>query len=178
VKIDIIIDKLTPCLEDITTGKIFQTTFTLASSEDLVDLKERGWLFDWNDDELKRTNIYKLLIKDDATIQGLVSAEVVRGAVYVHLVESAPHNQPPNKKYDGVGGHLFAIAIKLSAANGFGGYIFMDAKNIELAEHYIKHLGARRMNTRFHEFRMEISEENAQKIIEKYTLEGDLNDDR
>ena len=120
-------------------------------------------------------NIYKLQIEGDNEIQGLVAAEVVRGAVYIHLAESAPHNQPHGKKYDGVGGHLFAIAVKLSLAMGFGGYVFFEAKNSELAEHYTNSLGARLLRTRIHEYRMEIDEESAQKLIEKYTLEGDLN---
>ena len=100
---------------------------------------------------------------------------MVRGAVYVRLAESAPHNQPYNKKYDGVGGHLFAIAIKLSLANGFGGYIFFDAKNQELANHYSKSFGAQLLTIRLHAYRMFIDEEAAQQLIEKYTLEGDLN---
>jgi hypothetical protein len=177
MKIDVMIDKLTPCLEEVATGNIIQTTFSIASDEDILGLKESGWIFDWRAEDLKPTNIYKLLLKNDTVIQGLISAEVVRGAVYVHLVESAPHNLLPNKRYDGVGRHLFAIAIKLSIANGFGGYIFMEAKNPELVKHYEEMLGARRVLTRFHEYRLEVSEDNAQKTIEKYTLEGDLNVD-
>ncbi|MCL2426214.1 MAG: hypothetical protein FWD05_07740 [Oscillospiraceae bacterium] len=174
MKIDIIIDKLTPCLIEISTDNVLQTVFSIATEDELSGLKEKGWLFDWTDEVLHKTNIYKLMTKGDTEIQGLISAEVVRGAVYVHLAESAPHNLPPDKKYAGVGGHLFAIAMKLSLANGFGGYIFMDAKNQKLVEHYIETLGARRVSTRYHEHRLEVSEENAQKIIEKYTLEGDL----
>ena len=175
MKIDVLIDKLTPCLTEAATGKILQTTFSIASPGEIKGLQEKGWNFDWTDDELRLTNIYKLLVEGDDTIQGLVSAEVIKGAVYVHLVESAPHNLPPHKKFEGVGGHLFAIAMKLSAANGFGGYIFMDAKNVELVKHYNEMLGAELVPTHFHEYRLEVSEENAQKIIEKYTLEGDLN---
>jgi len=177
MEIDIIIDKLTPCLTDAVTGEVFQTTFSLATSDDVKGLHEKGWNFDWDDDELRPTNIYKLLVEGDDTIQGLISAEVVRGAVYVHLVESAPHNQIPNKKFEGVGGHLFAIAMKLSFANGFGGYIFMDAKNLALVKHYEEMLGAERVLTHYHEYRLAVIEENAQKIIDTYTLEGDLNVD-
>lgn len=175
MKIDIFIDKLTPCLVEVASGKIFPTTFCLASEEDITELTEKGWLFDWSDDELRKTNIYKLLIKGDDTIQGLVSAEVIRGAVYVHLVESAPHNLGATKQYEGVGAHLFAIAIKLSIVNGFDGYIFFEAKNIELVQHYSEMLGASRLPTRVHEYRMEVLEEQAHKIIDEYTLEGDLN---
>ena len=175
MRIDVIIDKLTPCLVDAKTGKEVQTIFSIASENDIIGLTEKGWLFDWTADELRNTNIYKLMINGDEMIHGLVSAEVVRGAVYVSLVESAPHNRGSEKQYEGVGGHLFAIAMRLSAANGFGGYIFFDAKNLELVEHYSATLGATRVPTRIHEYRVEVLEEVAREIINAYTLEGDLN---
>jgi len=93
------------------------------------------------------------------------------------LAESAPHNLGKNKKYEGVGGHLFAIAIKLSQANGFNGYVFFDAKNSDLVKHYHEKFGARRLLTRVHEYRMEIPEEQALQLLQTYTLEGDLNVD-
>jgi len=166
---------MTPCLVEISTGKILQTTFSVAKTNELMNLQEQGWSFDWSDGELAYCNIYKLQIKDDEETQGLVAAEVVRGAVYVHLAESAPHNLAPNKKYEGVGGHLFAIAIKLSFAMGFGGYVYFEAKNQHLVDHYKNSFGARLLRTRLHEYRMEIDEDMAQIFIEKYTLEGDLN---
>ena len=175
MQIDIIIDRLPPCLVEIATGQIHQTTFSIAKTSEIRNLQALGWIFDWADENLAYCNIYKLQIEGDDEIQGLVAAEVVRGAVYIHLAESAPHNQPGVKKYDGVGGHLFAIAVKLSLAMGFGGYVFFEAKNLELVEHYTNSLGARLLRTRIHEYRMEIDEESAQKLIEKYTLEGDLN---
>ena len=174
MSIDVIIDKLTPCLIEVSTGKEVQTVFSLVTEKEITGLNKKGWFFNWTDNELKKTNIYKLMIKDDETIQGLVSAEVVRGAVHVHLVESAPHNRGKNKKYEGVGGHLFAIAIKLSNVNGFGGYIFFDAKNQELVDHYTAMLGASRVPARIHPHRMEVLEDVAQRVIEKYTLVGDL----
>ena len=175
MQIDIIIDRLPPCLVETATGKIHQTTFSVAKSMELKNLQAKGWNFDWSDVELAYCNIYKLQVESDDEIQGLVAAEVVRGAVYVHLAESAPHNLVPNKKYDGVGGHLFAIAIKLSFAMGFGGYVYFEAKNQQLADHYTNSFGARLLRTRLHEYRMEIDEDMAQVLIEKYTLEGDLN---
>ena len=173
--IDILIDKLTPCLERISTGELLPTVFSLAEEKELIELKTKGWLFDWQEEyNYQERLIYKLLLKDDNIIQGLLSAEIMRGLVFIRLVESAPHNRI-NKEYSGVGGHLFAIAIKLSLSLGFGGYVCMDAKNMELVEHYIEKLGANRIYTRSHEYRMEIEEIQAQKILEKYTLEGDLN---
>jgi len=175
MKIDVLIDKLTPCLIDIATGKVLQTTFSIASTDEVTGLQAEGWNFDWSDEGLSHCNIYKLQLKDDDVIQGLVAAEVVRGAVYVHLVESAPHNLGKNKQYEGVGGHLFAIAIKLSLAMGFGGYVYFEAKNQDLANHYAKAFNAHHLRTRIHDYRMEIDEISAQALIEKYTLGGDLN---
>ena len=174
MQLDILIDKLTPCLFETATGKILQTTFSLAKPEELIMKKSEGWNFDWVDKGLVRANVYKLQLKDDDEIQGLVAAEVVRGAVYIHIAESAPHNLGQNKRYEGVGGHLIAIAIKLSIVNGFGGYVFFNAKNQKLVEHYTREFGATHLRTRIHEYRMEIDEESAQQLIEKYTLEGDL----
>jgi len=173
--IDVLIDKLTPCLIEVSTGKIYQTTFSLANSDEICNLQSKDWNFDWADRELARCNIYKLQLKDDDVIQGLVATEFFRGAVYINLAESAPHNQPPDKKYEGVGGHLFAIAIKLSIAVDCGGYVFFDAKNTELVKHYTNKFGANLLGARIHQYRMEIDVDAAQKLIEIYTLEGDLN---
>lgn len=174
MRLDTIVDKLTPCLIEASSGKICPTVFAYAEPEDITALQERGWLFDWTAKELERTNIYKLMIKDDDTIQGLVSTEIIRGAVHVHLTESAPHNLGENKQYEGVGGHLFAIAMRLSMSLGFGGYIFFDAKNLKLVGHYIDKLGANRIASPIHEYRMEVQEEKAAMIIDEYTMEGDL----
>jgi len=175
MSIDILIDKLTPCLEEVSTGAIFQTTFSIVDPDDITNLQDKGWNFNWTDKELNRSNIYKLQLENDDVIQGLVSAEVVRGAVYVRLVESAPHNLGHIKKFDGVGGHLFAIAIKLSFAMGFEGHVFFETKNDSLAEHYSEKFGANLIPTRVHKYRMEIDEINAKILLDNYSLEGDLN---
>jgi len=146
-----------------------------ASNDEIIRLQDKGWNFNWTDKKLSRSNVYKLRLKDDTVIQGLVSAEVVRGAVYVRLIKSAPHNLGRDKKFDGVGWHLFAIVIKLSYIMGFNGYIFFETKNMGLAEHYSEKFGADLIPTRIHEYRMEINEINAKKLIENYSLEGDLN---
>ena len=54
----------------------------------------------------------------------------------------------------------------------------MDAKNAKLVQHYSKMLGARIASTRYHEYRLEVLEQDARKVVEKYTMEGDLNVDR
>ena len=176
MKLDLLIDNLTPCLIELATNELKQTVFSVASAEELEGLQKKGWNFDWSVYNTNPgINVYKLMIKDDETIQGLIATEVNKNAVFVELAESAPHNLSPNKVYGGVGGHLFAIAIKLSNALGFGGYIYFDTKNQKLVAHYNSILGAEHIATRIHPYRMEVEEINAQKVLAIYTLEGDLN---
>ena len=124
------------------------------------------------DKDLEKTEIYKLRIAGDDNIQGLVALTDFKRdkAIYVNLAESAPHNMGIGKKYSGVGGHLFAIAADISYEKGYGGFIFMDAKNTELVEHYSKTLGAVLLG-RPHPYRMFVDEENAMKLLNTYTLE-------
>ena len=86
------------------------------------------------------------------------------------VVEAAPHNLGTDKQYNGVGGHLYAIAAKKSIEYGYGGFLFMDAKSLELVEHYQKTLGAILLG-RPHPYRMIIDEEAANSLLKIYTLE-------
>jgi hypothetical protein len=87
--VNIIIDQLTNSIVKLETGEIFETELYPISAKDLFVTK--NWLFDW----VKENNlyqIYKLTIRDDTEIQGLISLEVRRGFVFVSLVENAPFN--------------------------------------------------------------------------------------
>lgn len=169
--VDITIDELTPCLVESTTGRIVQTAFSVASQKELKNLKKQGWLFDWSDEALKQDEIYKLTVIGSEDIQGLIALkyEERSQAVYAHIAESAPVNRGAGKKYYGVGGHLFAIAAKKSFDKGYGGFVFLDAKNRELVSHYRDALGAVLLGMP-HPYRMVIDEEAAVKLLEKYTL--------
>lgn len=169
-RMNLVIDKFTPCLENAQTGEIVSTEFSKASIEELAKLK--GWNFNWLDKQLKDSEIYKLCISGDNTIQGLVALSDFKrdAAIYVDIAESAPHNLGINKKFNGVGGHLFAIAVKVSVEKGYGGFVFMDAKNKELVKHYSKTLGAVHLG-RPHPYRMFIDEDNAERLLGIYTFE-------
>ncbi len=169
--IDVEIDKFTPCLIERSTGKILGTIYNRATSSDIKGLKKNGWLFNWNAASLKGTDIYKLALDGDVDPQGLIaiSDDPDNYAIYVNLVESAPHNKGKGGDFEGVGGHLFAIAAKLSVDKGYEGYLFLDAKNMELVSHYENTLGARLIGGA-HPYRMVIDESAAKRLIEKYTL--------
>lgn len=88
-------------------------------------------------------------------------------AIHINIVESAPHNtgfKNNTKEYEGVGGHLFAEAVKQSFENGYDGFVFFEAKT-ELFEYYSKELGAVRMGN---SNRMYIGNEASIRLFNKY----------
>jgi hypothetical protein len=173
VGISIEVDKFTPCLIERATGKIVNTEYSIATLKELTNIKKSGWNFDWLSDDLKESTIYKLTLENDDDIQGLIAVTDFPkdNAVYINLAESAPNNLGENKKYEGVGGHLFAIAGKHSIDKGYGGFLFLDAKNFELVEYYHKKFGATLLGMP-HQYRMFIDEDNIQKLLKIYTFKG------
>lgn len=170
---DVLIDQFTQCLVDTTTGLLVGTVFTKAIQRELKNLK--GWAFDWTATDLKDAEIYKLCVMGQSEIEGLVALQYMERdrAVYVQLAESAPHNRGDRKYYGGVGGHLFAIAAQKSVDAGFGGFFFMDAKNMELVRHYQETLGAHWVGLA-HEYRMVVEEDAAARLLAVYTLKEEL----
>ena len=69
----------------------------------------------------------QLYAEGDSRLQGLVSTKIRKDirAIEINLVEASPINNPHNKmfvrkEYEGIGGHLFAEAIRQSYDAGFG----------------------------------------------------------
>lgn len=164
------IDELTPCLRKVSTGELVETEFKKISPTSKAFSK---WLFDWTKPEREGFDVYALRVKGERRVQGLVAMKAEQGYVYVHLAESAPQNNPYNKKvafsgqkeYNGVGGHLFAEACRQSFEKGFDGYVSFKAKT-NLIEHYKKEL---RANLLFYGRQdMEIRPAAAQWLVEKY----------
>lgn len=93
--------------------------------------KEDGWEkeFDWMI-YFHRPNheVYKMVIPGNDEIQGAVALEPRREHVFVHLVESAPHNRQPDQEFMLVGLHLFAYACQRSVELGFEGFVSLVAK--------------------------------------------------
>lgn len=166
------IDELTPCLRRVSDGKIVETTVVeLSSARGLKD-----WEFDWARPIRAGEKVLGLKAKGDDRLQGLVALvpDPKNYAMRVDIVESAPFNNPHNKKfvtkeYVGVGGHLFAEAVRQSYDAGFDGYVVFRAKT-NLIEHYEKALGAILISPR--ERLMVIDEKGAKILYERYYGKG------
>lgn len=135
-------------------------------------LHKNGWKFNWNNPLESGCDIYKLLIKKDSEIQGLISLKkmVKDFAMCIEIIESAPHNLGKKGKYKGVGGHLFAIACQKSFENGFCGYVYFESKT-NLMNYYNEKFGAVWTG---YKNRMVIETSKALELINIYTFGGDI----
>ena len=80
-----------------------------------------------------------VLSQQKEVIQGLVCLEIMSNYLFMHLIETAPHNFGKNKKYFGVMGNLVAFCCKMSYEKGFDGEMGFDSKT-ELIEHYTRNV--------------------------------------
>jgi hypothetical protein len=144
IPLDFVIDKLTNSIENVISGDCLPTEITLVSSRDIKGAaKKHGWQFDWkNEFNQPDREVYKLTVTGNPTIiQGLISLEVKRDHIFMHLLESAPFNKGKGKIYSGVPGNLVAFACRLSFQRGFEGNVSFISKT-QLIDHSVLTLGA------------------------------------
>ena len=91
----------------------------------------------------------------------------------MHWASTAPQNNVHlygKKKYNGVGGHLFAIAVDMSFKWGYDGFVYGFALNKDLLNHYINALGCFFVGI-LHPYHFLIETNTAQRLLENYTYE-------
>jgi hypothetical protein len=163
--ITIHIDRLTNSIVEVATQTTFATTLLALTAVDKKYLKT-GWSFDWLGEFGKpQRSVFKLVIDTEpTTIQGLLSFSDGGDHIIVNLVENAYFNIGQNKKYEGVGGNLFAFACKSSFEKGYDGFVSFLAKT-NLVQHYEKALGAGRIGS---STRMIIETAAASNLVRQY----------
>lgn len=167
--IKIEVDELTPCLKRISDGQLVNTS-VVEVSPTKRDFKD--WEFDWTVPRKNGYTIRGIKADGDSRIQGLIAlkSDPNNYAVKIDIVEAAPFNNPhspafTSKEYSGVGGHLFAEAVRESFKQGFDGYVYFTAKS-DLIKHYQEELGATLINPRLRI--MAIEEGSAKKLYDRY----------
>ena len=119
--------------------------------------------------------MYALALLDTNEIQGLIGLKDDKDAdaVYIHWACVAPQNNKHDfgiQKYEGVGGHLFAIAADKSIRWGHGGAIYAFAANEQLLKHYMDRFGGVYIGL-LHRYHFWIPEDEARKMLEVYHYE-------
>jgi len=167
--IDIEIDGLTRSIVEIGTSESLSTTIVWWHELKPSQRRLGKWNFNWQGEVKMGRKVAALTIRGDRKVQGLISFAAQRDHVFVHLVESAPHNVGNRKKFIGVPGNLFAFACQESLRLGFEGSLSFDAKT-ELIGHYKESLGAFQVAR---SQRMIITQDAAQRLITSYFEETD-----
>lgn len=176
--INIEIDGLVPCLKDVKTGEYVDTEVSrITNRKELKGYnKKTGWYTNWANAP-KDVEIYKLCVKGDDTIQGLIGLipDDSHQAVHLYWGVAAPHNNAfllkgRQKKYEGVGGHLFAIAAEKSLDYGYGGAMYGYAANVDLLKLYTEKYGARHLPVE-HQYEVFFDEAAAINILKEYSYE-------
>ncbi len=174
--IPFLIDSLTPCLKNVLTGDIVETEVVRVKRKSFLSKfnENTGWYVDWSkfDDE---TEIYALVLKGSVDIQGLIALKDDKesNAVYINWASTSPANniwRNGSKQYEGVGGHLFAIAMNISEQRGHGGVVHAIAMDKDILQHYVDTFDAIVVGI-MHPFHFVIEEESAKKIMEVYKYE-------
>lgn len=170
------IDELSPCLIDNTSGEIVETEVIRIKRRSFLSKynKNTGWYVDWSE-LLEENEVYAVVVKGTVAIQGLVAVrpdDNMRSSFVTWMV-AAPNNNSlvvASKQYNGVGGHLFAIAAQRSYDYGFGCAISGFAANKDLMEHYCDVFEAEPI-CMLHPYQIFIPEEKGKQIREVYSYE-------
>ena len=171
------IDTLTPCLTETSTGEIFETEVIQLKRKSFLSKfnKRTGWYVNWSKFE-DDVEVYALVLKGSVDVQGLIALRYDECAKAVHIVWActAPWNnkiESQSSRYQGVGGHLFAIAADLSFQHGYEGYLFGEASNVNVLQHYIDNFQAIKLSVTGSPYHFMIEGENTQKLMEVYNYE-------
>ena len=171
------IDEFSPCLKEVSTGEIYDTEVVRIKRKSFLSKfnKKTGWYVNWSQFPAG-TEIYALVLKGTVDIQDLVaiSYDYDARAVYISWGCTAPENnvwEYGQKRFSGVGGHLFAIASDLSEKAGFDGFVVAEAMDEKLYEYYISEFGALPLPPLNNPYRFMLSDRMAQKLREVYDYE-------
>ena len=155
-----------------------------ASTEDLAATKgQPTWQSDWESEYLNTPSVDKYALKlENGELVALGAYQVSGRKAYVYILylESAPASNPTitpstHRKYYGIGEVMIAFGIKYSIDAGCRGDVVFDAKTDELAQHYAKDFGAKRIPSGAVSGpkRFMLADEDAWKLFSKYLEEED-----
>lgn len=175
--LNIVIDQLVPCLIDTRNGQQVKTIVMRMSRLDLRGYNSRtGWYVNW--EKLSGSSeVYAVQVAGSFEIEGLIALHEDKDAkaIIIDWAVANPHNNPQmqkDKRYVGVGGHLFAIAVNTSFERGYGGVILGHPSNKEIMQHYISVLYAEPFPfPSGYAYTIVIWEQAAQEIQGRYTYE-------
>lgn len=124
-------------IKEVSTGKVFQIEILPVEKADFKSLTKGRYFFNWKDEE--NEELYKLVLKGENAILGLISIERIPSEwrVHIRLLTVSIENKGAKKIFDKIAGNLIAHAAKIAVAEyGELACISLRPKS-EIARHYI-----------------------------------------
>ncbi len=101
-------------IEEISTGKIYPIEILPVEKSDYKSLTKARYFFNWKEE--KDQQIYKLVIKGDNDILGLISFEIIREEwrIHIRLLTVSEENKGKDKKFNRIAGNLLCYVAKIA----------------------------------------------------------------
>ena len=122
---------------EVSTLKKFAVEVLPVESSDYKSLSKQRYFFDWRAE--KREEVYKLVLKGQRDILGVVSMERIPSEwrMHIRLLTVAKENAGSRKVFENVAGNLIAHVAKL-AVTEFGALACVSLRpKSSIAKHYI-----------------------------------------
>ncbi len=124
-------------IKEVSTGKDFQTEIIPVEKSDYKSLVKSRYFFDWKQEQ--NEEVYKLVIKGENSILGLISLEraPAEWRIHIRLLTVSKENKGSKKKFDNIAGNLITHAAKIAIAE-YGELACISLKpKTGIAQHYI-----------------------------------------
>ena len=122
---------------EVSTGNIFPIDVLPVENTDYKVLTKSRFFFDWKEERVHE--VYKLVVKGETDILGLISVERIpeEWRVHIRLLTVSKENKGSGKKFDKIAGNLITHAAKIAVAE-FGEFACISLKpKSQIAQHYI-----------------------------------------
>jgi hypothetical protein len=122
---------------EVSTGRKCHIDILAVENTDYNFLPKSKYAFDWKKE--KGNEVYKLLIKGQQEVLGLISIERIPSEwrIHIRLLTVSIENMGKGKQYEGIAGNLIAFVAKIAVAS-FGELACISLKpKTSIAQHYI-----------------------------------------
>lgn len=123
---------------EVATGNLHHIEVLPVADSDYKSLSKTRYFFDWNKE--RKYEIYKLVLKGQIDILGLISIERIPSEwrIHIRLLTVSIENQGKAKVFDRITGNLIAFVSRIAVAE-FGEFACVSLRpKSAIAQHYIE----------------------------------------
>lgn len=122
---------------EVLTGTLCPIEVLRVTNTDYTSISKARYFFDWKEE--KKEEVYKLVLKGEKDILGLVSIERIPAEwrIHIRLLTVSAENKGKEKQFDKITGNLIAYVAKIALAD-FGQMACVSLRpKSSIAKHYM-----------------------------------------